>query len=79
MSFSFTVRGLFTTDKWALSTVADADLTWTPLCEVARRGAERSTAAGQRAPNTKADLEPEELSLPSSHPETKEGKDESTI
>lgn len=51
--------------------MADADLTWTPRCEVARRGAGRSTAAGRRAPNTKADLEPEGLSLPSSHPETK--------
>lgn len=51
--------------------MGDADLTLTPRCEVARRGAGRSNAAGQHAPNTKVDREPEELFLSSSHPGTK--------
>lgn len=52
--------------------MGDAGLTWTPRCEVVRRGAGRSIVAGQRVPNTRCDLEPEELSVSSSHPETKE-------
>lgn len=51
--------------------MGDGGLTWTPRCEVVRRGAGRSIVAGQRVPNTRCDLEPEELSLSSSHPETK--------
>lgn len=42
--------------------------------EAARRGAGRSTPAGLHAPNTKADLAPEKLSLSSFHPETQERK-----
>lgn len=64
-------RALFTTGRWAQSAVADADLTWTPRCEAARRGAGRSTAAGRRAPNTEVDQGPEKRSLSSSRPETK--------
>lgn len=62
---------LFTTDKRDLSALENNDLTWTTKCKVARRGAGRSIAAGQRAPNTKVDQGPEKQSLASSHPKTK--------